>query len=88
MDIYQITDLIRTKESSIQFLHERNILRSLPPLCSSCNQPMSENHRVSRGDGIVWRCSRRHQGASRCNKKQAPRHGSFLANSNLEPKQF
>jgi hypothetical protein len=57
MDICQTTNVIRTKESSIQFLQERNILRSV-----------SENHRVSRGDGIVWRCSQRHQGALRCNK--------------------
>ena len=88
MNIYHITDLIHTKESSIQFLQERNILRSVPPLCPSCNQRMSESRRVSRGDGIVWRCQRRHPGDPRCNKKQAIRHGSFLVNSNLEPRQF
>ena len=69
-------------------MQQRNILRSVPPRCPSCNQPMNENRRVSRGDGIVWRCLRRHQGAPRCNKKQALRHGSFLTNSNLEPRQF
>ena len=88
MDIYQISQLIHTKESTIQFLQQRSILRSVPPRCPSCNQPMSESRRVSRGDGIVWRCSRRHQGAPRCNIKQALGHGSFLANSNLEPRQF
>ena len=88
MNIYQITDLIHTKESSIQFLQERNILRSVPPICPSCNQRMSESRRVSRGDGTVWRCQRRHPGSPQCNKKQAIRHGSFLVNSNLEPRQF
>lgn len=88
MDIYQITDLIRTKESALDFLRQRNILRSVPPPCPSCNQPMGETKRQSTGDGIVWRCQRRHPVAPRCNKKQALRHGSFLANSNLEPRQF
>jgi hypothetical protein len=44
MNIYQITDLIRTKQSALNFLRQRNILRSVPPQCPSCTQPMTGNH--------------------------------------------
>ena len=40
MNIFEITDQIRTNEDAIQFLRDRGILRSLdnPPICYVCGE--------------------------------------------------
>ena len=42
MNIFEITDQVRTNEDAIQFLRERGILRSLdnPPICDACGEAM------------------------------------------------
>lgn len=48
---------IRTTELAIQFLRERNVLKSIPPRCSTCRRSMTQVKDNSyRLDGVVWRC--------------------------------
>ena len=89
MNIFQLTDQIRTTEDAIQFLRNRGILRSLdnPPTCDFCGEAMKESARRDTGDGVQWKCERKIDG-ERHRRFQSIRHGSFLENSNLLPKEF
>ena len=89
MNIFEITDQVRTNEDAIQFLRDRGILRSLdnPPICDVCGEAMHIARRANIGDGVRWKCERR-IGGIRHKRTQFIRHGSFLENSNLELKQF
>ena len=44
MNIFQLTEHIRSNEAAIEFLRKRGILRALdhPPLCPLCGQEMTE----------------------------------------------
>jgi serine/threonine protein kinase len=61
MNIFQLIPHISSNEAAIQFLREREILRSLdhPPLYPICHEQMKEARRQSTGDGVTWRCDRR-----------------------------
>ena len=54
MNIFEITDQVRTNEDAIQFLRDRGILRSLdnPPICDVCGEAMHIARRASIGDGV------------------------------------
>ena len=92
MNIFEISEHTRNLQSAIQFLHDREILRSIPALCPSCNNPMSKNNSDKFDDGYTWRCSKRHENdglnISRCNTQKGPRVGSFLETQKIELKKF
>ena len=58
MNLFQLSEHIRSNEAAIEFLRQRGILRALdhPPLCPECGHEMSEARRESRGDGVTWSC--------------------------------
>ena len=62
MDLYELIPHINTSENAIQFLRDRGILRSEPPICTHplCVREMTEvntgRRRASGGDDKVWRC--------------------------------
>ena len=60
MNIFELTNQIRTNEDAVQFLRDRGILRSLdnPPLCDVRGEAMHIARRQSRGDGVRWMCQR------------------------------
>ena len=78
MNIFEITDQIRTNEDAIQFLRDRCILRSLdnPPICDVYGEAMHIARRASRGDGVRWKCERRVCGV-RHKRTQSIRHVHF-----------
>lgn len=78
MDMLTFFERIRTPELAIEFLRERNILRSIPPRCITCRRPMTEVKDNSyRYDGLVWRCPK-HKG-----NKRSIRAGSCFENTNI-----
>ena len=102
MDLFELIPHINTSENAIQFLRDREILRSVPPRCplAACQREMSEvsigRRRASGGAEKMWRCPTH-------KSKKYPlgmvslymdfisylhNLGSFLQNSNLSPKTF
>jgi Rieske Fe-S protein len=76
MDFFQLIEHINTSENAIQFLRDRGILRSVPPVCTHplCAREMTEvrtgKRRRSGGDDKIWRCP------AHKNKKESIRKGS------------
>ena len=89
MNIFQLTDQIRTTEEALQFLRNRGVLRSLdhPPLCDVCGEAMRETRRQNVREGVEWKCQRWIDG-ERHVRKNSIRYGSFLEKSRLELKEF
>jgi hypothetical protein len=101
MDLFELIEHIKSSDDAIQFLRDRGVLRSVPPVCplAACQRNMTEvktgRRRVSGGDEKMWRCPVHKK------KKVSIRNGknyslrvifgyleSFLAKSNLSPKKF
>ena len=62
MNLFEFIPHINTSENAIQFLRDREILRSLAPRCplAACQRGMTEvetgKRRRSGGDDKIWRC--------------------------------
>lgn len=77
MNLFELIPHINNSENAIQFLRDREILRSDPPICidPQCMREMTEvsmgRRRRSGGDDKIWRCP------SHKNKKLSIRHGKW-----------
>uniref|UniRef100_A0A914HGG1 Transposase n=1 Tax=Globodera rostochiensis TaxID=31243 RepID=A0A914HGG1_GLORO len=58
MNIFEFTDQIRDKDRAIEFLRQRDILRSDPPECPNyqCNRQMTLVKRRDKKDGMEALC--------------------------------
>ena len=86
MELFELIPHINTSEDAIQFLRDRGILRSVPPLCPTCQEQMTEvksgRKRESGGAEMVWRCPKHKS------QKLSIKHKSFLEKARIPPRKF
>ena len=83
MNLLQLMEECSTNDATYNFLKQRHILRSVPPICPNCARDMTVVKDASRVNGkMTWRCPS-HKG-----RKVSIRDGSWLQDSRLSSRHF